>query len=91
MEVLLATVKAEAEDGSVKAKRDYTRLLIIFFSGLRRREVIPLRGRDIKLKGEGMVIHSRRKGARYQGRGLLEPSAVRALLSYLRHRDRPIF
>lgn len=83
VKALLAVVKAEADGGSVKARRDYALLLIFFFSGLRRREVISLRGRDVELKGAGMVLHYRRKGGRYQGRELLEPSAVGALLSYL--------
>jgi site-specific recombinase XerD len=83
MNALLAAVRAEADGGSVKAMRDYALLLIYFLSGLRRREVISLRGRDVELKGEGMVINYRRKGGRYQGRDLLESSAVRALLSYL--------
>lgn len=83
MNALLAAVKAEAEGGSVKAKRDYSLLLIYFFSGLRRREVISLRGKDVEIKDEGMVLHYRRKGGRYQGRELLEPSAVGALVAYL--------
>jgi integrase/recombinase XerC len=83
MNALLAAVRAEADGGSVKAMRDYALLLIYFLSGLRRREVISLRGRDVELKGKGMVINYRRKGGRYQGRDLLESSAVRALLSYL--------
>jgi integrase len=83
MNALLATVRAEADGGSVKAMRDYALLLIYFLSGLRRREVISLRGRDVELKNDGMVIHYRRKGGRYQGRELLEPSAVKALTVYL--------
>jgi hypothetical protein len=42
----------------------------------------------VELKGEGMVIHYRRKGGRYQGRELLEPSAVKALLNYLEASNR---
>jgi integrase len=83
MRALLATVKAEADGGSVKAKRDYALLLLFFLSGLRRREIISLRGRDVELKGEGMILHYRRKGGRYQGRELIEPSTAAALLSYL--------
>ena len=83
MNALLSAVRAEADGGSVKAKRDYALLLIYFLSGLRRREVISLRGRDVELKSGGMIIHYRRKGGRYQGRELLEPSATTALLSYL--------
>jgi site-specific recombinase XerD len=83
MNALLAVVRAEAEAGSVKAKRDYALLLLFFLSGLRRREIISLCGKDVELKGQGMILHYRRKGGYYQGRELLEPSAVRALLSYL--------
>jgi integrase/recombinase XerD len=83
MRALLAVMKAEAEGGSIKGKRDYALLLLLFFSGLRRREVISLRGCDVELKGSGMIIHYRRKGGRYQGRELLEPSAVGAVLAYL--------
>src|SRR5205085_8487285 len=83
MNALLATVKKEADKGSVKAKRDYALLLIYFLSGLRRREVISLRGSDVELRDGGMVINYVRKGGRYQGRELAEPSAVRALKSYL--------
>lgn len=83
MRALLSAVKAEADGGSVKAKRDYALLLLFFLSGLRRREIISLRGKDVELKREGMILHYRRKGGRYQGRELVEPSAVAALLSYL--------
>jgi site-specific recombinase XerD len=83
MNALLAAVRVEAEGGSMKAKRDYSLLLLFFLSGLRRREIISLRGKDVELKGEGMIIHYRRKGGRYQGRELLEPSAAKALISYL--------
>jgi len=88
MTALISVVRREAQGGSVKAKRDYALLLLFFLSGLRRREVISLRGRDVELRGEGMVINYRRKGGRYQGRELLEPSAVKALLSYLEASDR---
>jgi site-specific recombinase XerD len=83
MNALLAAVRVEAEAGSIKAKRDYALLLIYFFSGLRRREVTSLRGCDVEIKGEGMVIHCRRKGGRYSGRELVQPAAVNALKGYL--------
>lgn len=84
MRALLAVVRSEADGGSVKARRDYALLLVYFLSGLRRREVISLRGMDVEIKNDGMVIHYRRKGGRYQGRELLEPSAVKALTDYLK-------
>lgn len=88
MKALLAAVKTEAEGGSVKALRDYTLLLLFFLSGLRRREIISLRGQDVELKGDGMILHYRRKGGRYQAKELLEPSAAAALLIYLKASER---
>lgn len=83
MNALLATVREEADAGSVKAMRDYALLLIYFLSGMRRREVISMRGRDVEIKGDGMIIHYQRKGGRYSGRELIEPTAVKALQKYL--------
>lgn len=83
MNALLATVRGEADTGSIKAQRDYALLLIYFLSGLRRREVISLRGCDVEIKDEGIIIHYRRKGGRYSGRELVEPAAAKALKRYL--------
>src|SRR2546423_1290424 len=47
MNRLLASVKKEADEGSVAGKRDYALLLLYFLSGLRRSEVISLRGKDV--------------------------------------------
>ena len=42
---ILAVVKASADSGSVVGKRDYALLLFYVYTGLRRNEVISLRGR----------------------------------------------
>src|SRR5437764_11578367 len=44
MNRLLTSVRKEADEGSVAGKRDYALLLLYFLSGLRRSEVISLRG-----------------------------------------------
>lgn len=67
MTSLVAAVRAEAEGGSVKARRDYALLLIYFFSGLRRREVISLRGKDVEL-GAGRT-RGRRNGSSLPAKG----------------------
>src|SRR5215210_7964309 len=84
MNRLLAAVKARADSGSVVGKRDYALLLFFFLTGLRRNEVISLRGRDLDLKGGKLVIRYRRKGGKFVGREVDEPAAFEALADYLR-------
>lgn len=88
MNRLLASVKSKADDGSVVAKRDYALLLLYFLTGLRRAELISLRGADVALKENGLVMKYRRKGGKYGARELLDTAAVRALAEYLRASDR---
>ncbi|MCA1612544.1 MAG: hypothetical protein LC800_00005 [Acidobacteria bacterium] len=58
MNSLLGVVRTLAESGSVVGKRDYALLLFYFLTGLRRSEVIGLRGRDLEVKGEALIIKS---------------------------------
>lgn len=88
MNRLLTTVKSKADAGSVVAKRDYALLLLYFLTGLRRTELISLRGTDVELKEEGLVLKYRRKGGKYGARELLDAAAARALIEYLRASDR---
>jgi integrase len=83
MNRLLAAVKARADSGSVVGKRDYALLLFFFLTGLRRNEVISLRGRDLDLKDGRFVIRYRRKGGKFVGREVDEPAAFEALEDYL--------
>jgi integrase len=88
MNRLLAAVKSKADAGSVVAKRDYALLLLYFLTGLRRNELISLRGTDVELKEERLILKYRRKGGKYGARELLDAAAVRALVEYLRASDR---
>ncbi|MET0464561.1 MAG: tyrosine-type recombinase/integrase [Chitinophagaceae bacterium] len=88
MNRLLAFVQSKADAGSVVAKRDYALLLLYFLTGLRRNELISLRGTDVELKEEGLVLKYRRKGGKYGAREVLDAAAVRALVEYLRASDR---
>jgi site-specific recombinase XerD len=88
MNRLLAGVKAKANGGSVAAKRDYALLLLYFLTGLRRRELISLRGNDVELKGKGLILKYRRKGGKYGAREVLDTEAVSALIEYLTVSDR---
>jgi integrase len=81
---LLAVVKKRAGAGSLAGKRDYALLLFYLATGMRRAEVISLRGGDVEIDDETMIITSRVKGGDYQGREVEDSSVRDALLDYLR-------
>lgn len=83
MNSLLGAVRRLAEGGSVVGKRDYALLLFYFLTGLRRSEVIGLRGKDLKMKDGTLVIKYRRKGGKFTARELSDPAVYEALLDYL--------
>jgi site-specific recombinase XerD len=60
---LLSIVRGRADSGEVVGKRDYALLLFYVATGMRRAEVINLRGREVELREESMVIRSRVKAA----------------------------
>lgn len=84
MQRLLSAVAEKADGGSVVAKRDYALLLIYFLTGLRRNEVITLRGKDVEFDDGVMILRHKQKGGKYAGRELRDEAAVKALLEYLR-------
>lgn len=83
MNNLLGMVRSMADVGSVVAKRDYALLLFFFLTGLRRNEVISLRGKDLELKEGRLVIKYRRKGGKFVGREVGDASVYEALVEYL--------
>lgn len=83
MNRLIKVVKMKADSGSIVAKRDYALLLFFFLTGLRRNEVISLRGRDLEQKDRKIIIKYRRKGGRFAGREVEETSVYDALVDYL--------
>lgn len=82
-EKLLPVVKRKAAAGDVVGKRDYAILLLFMATGMRRQEVISLRGREVKL-GDTLILTSRVKGGAYVGREVSDPFVKDALLDYLR-------
>jgi integrase/recombinase XerD len=84
---LVSAVRARAQSGDIVGKRDYALLLLYLATGLRRREVISLRGKDVRL-GETLVLEYRAKGGDYRGREVREPQVKEALLDYLTAADR---
>ncbi|HVE74605.1 MAG TPA: tyrosine-type recombinase/integrase [Mycobacteriales bacterium] len=83
MNSLLTAARLRAESGSLVGKRDYALLLFYFLTGLRRSEVISLRGKDLELKDGGLVIRYRRKGGKFTAREVSDPAAHEALAAYL--------
>jgi integrase len=83
MNSLLAAVRRLAESGSVVGKRDYALLLFYFLTGLRRSEVIGLRGSDLEFGDGVLVIKYRRKGGKFTAREVSDPSVMEALKDYL--------
>jgi integrase len=79
---LLAVVAKRAASGDVVGKRDYALLLLFVATGMRRAEILGLRGRDLRLN-DGLVITSRVKGGNYAGREVADPRVRRALVDYL--------
>lgn len=83
MNRLLSVVRKEAEEGSVVGKRDYALLLLYFLGGFRRTEVISLRGKDVEVAGDKLLIKYKRKGGRYTGREVAEPEVIEVIEDYL--------
>ncbi len=78
----LLTVVADRAAGDIVGKRDYALLLLFVATGMRRAEILSLRGRDIRLN-DGLVITSRVKGGTYAGREVADPRVRQALVDYL--------
>jgi site-specific recombinase XerD len=85
---LLTQVRQRADAGDVVAKRDYALLLLFVTTGMRRQEVIGLRGSDVELGRDDLVIRCRVKGGDYVARSVEEPLVRGALLDYLRACER---
>src|SRR5437868_4030873 len=83
LQAIVEVVRAKAETGDMVGKRDYALLLFYLITGMRRQEVIGLRGSNLKLEEEALVITGQVKGGDYVGREVREPSLREALLEYL--------
>ncbi|HEX7318238.1 MAG TPA: tyrosine-type recombinase/integrase [Pyrinomonadaceae bacterium] len=83
MNSVLGVVRRLADSGSVVGKRDYALLLFYFLTGLRRSEVIGLRGSDLEFKEGVLIIKYRRKGGKFTAREVSDSAALEALKGYL--------
>ncbi|HEX8140017.1 MAG TPA: site-specific integrase [Pyrinomonadaceae bacterium] len=82
VQALVAAVRRRAAGGDIVGKRDYALLLIYLATGLRRSEVISLKGKDV-LVDESLILAYRAKGGDYRSREVREPQVREALLDYL--------
>lgn len=82
VQALVSVVRRRALAGDVVGKRDYALLLMYLATGLRRSEVISLRGRDVHLD-ERLILAYRAKGGDYRSREVTEAQVKEALLDYL--------
>jgi site-specific recombinase XerD len=67
MNRLLRVVEKKSDEGSIVGKRDYALLLLYFSSGLSRTEIISLRGKDVEVAKDKMLIKYRLKADGSQG------------------------
>jgi integrase len=84
MNAILDQIAAEAERGSIHALRDYSVTLFYLFSVLRRNELFGLRGNDVELREDGLIVRYKRKGGKYQRREVAHEDVREALLAYLK-------
>ncbi|MGH9838448.1 MAG: tyrosine-type recombinase/integrase [Blastocatellia bacterium] len=84
MNAILDAIADEAAKGSAHALRDYAVTLFYLYSGLRRNELFGLRGNDIELKENGLIVRYRRKGGRIQRREVAQLDVREALVAYLK-------
>lgn len=87
VQALVGIVRQRALEGDIVGKRDYALLLMYLATGLRRNEVISLRGRDVHAD-EKLILAYRAKGGDYRSREVGEPQIKEALLDYLKSAGR---
>jgi site-specific recombinase XerD len=82
VQALVRVVRRRALDGDLVGKRDCALLLMYLATGLRRQEIISLRGKDVHVD-ETLILAYRAKGSDYRSREVREPQVKEALLDYL--------
>lgn len=88
LERLRAVIRARADRGEIGSLRDYALFLFFAVSGMRRAEVIGLKGGDLEFREDGIVVTCRVKGGDYIGRLISNPAVRTALIEYLTASDR---
>lgn len=82
LQTIVEAVRAKAAAGEIVGKRDYALLLFYLVTGMRRQEVVSLRGGDIRID-EYITLTGKVKGGDYVGREVRDPLLREAILDYL--------
>jgi integrase len=83
LRTLVSVVRKRAAKGEIIAKRDLAILLFFLLTGMRRSEVIGLRGGNIERRDEMLIVRNKVKGGDYVGREVRDPEVREALFDYL--------
>lgn len=83
LQAIVRVVSEKAAQGDIVGKRDYALLLFYLTTGMRRQEVIGLRGGNIKLDDDSITLTGKVKGGDYIGREVRDPLLKGALMDYL--------
>jgi integrase len=83
LQAIVKVVSEKAERGDIVGKRDYALLLFYLTTGMRRQEVISLRGGNLKIEDDSITLTGKVKGGDYFGREVRDPQLKEALLNYL--------
>ncbi|MET0626325.1 MAG: site-specific integrase [Pyrinomonadaceae bacterium] len=83
LQAIVRVLGEKAAAGDVVGKRDYALLLFYLTTGMRRQEVISLRGGQIRLEEGSITLTGKVKGGDYVGREVRDPLLREALVDYL--------
>jgi integrase len=85
---LRAELERHAASGEVQALRDHAIFLLLVYSGMRRAEVLRLRGKDLDWDEKGLIVGGQVKGGKRVRRYVTHASVWQALLDYLEASER---
>lgn len=88
LQAIVQVVSEKAASGDIVGKRDYALLLFYLTTGMRRQEVIGLRGGNLKLEDASITLTGKVKGGDYVSREVRDTLLKEALLDYLSASDR---
>lgn len=88
LQTIVEVVRAKGAAGDIVGKRDYALLLFYLVTGMRRQEVISLRGKNIKFDDGFLTLTDKVKGGDYVGREVRDPILREAIRDYLASCDR---
>ena len=85
---LRAVLERHAASEEVQALRDHAIFLLLVYSGMRRAEVLRLRGKELDWDEKGLIVGGQVKGGKRVRRYVTHASVWQALLAYLEASER---